>query len=165
MKYRFGWLIGWYTSAMLVAIPVSHLYTSRFRRCPKSSGGLYRGDVSETLGTCLIWSGRSSWAIWYLSLKNLPKNETVRAKKLFLGCELEGGLKKNSFTHILFISKTFNISFMSWDTDFGSMSPFPLLKLPIKVLSLGKRHFWSILGGCMMFFFRLLNDPHLGWKF
>ena len=35
MKYRFGWLIGRYTSAMLVAIPVSHLYTSRFRRCPK----------------------------------------------------------------------------------------------------------------------------------
>ena len=34
MKYRFGWLIGWYTSAMLVAIPVSHLYTSRFREMP-----------------------------------------------------------------------------------------------------------------------------------
>ena len=31
----------------------------------------------------------------------------MRAKKLFLGCELEGGLKKNGFTHILFISKTF----------------------------------------------------------
>ena len=120
------------------------------------------GDVSETLGTCLIWSGRSSWVIWYLSLKNPPKNETVRAKKLFFGCELEGSLKKNGFTHIVFISKTFNINFMSWDTDFGSLSPFPLLKLHIKVSSLGKRHFWSILGGCMIFFFRLLYDPTLG---
>ena len=60
-------------------------------------------------------------------LKNSPKNETVQAKKLFLGRELEGGLKKNGFTQILFISKTFKINFMSWDTDLGSMSPFPLV--------------------------------------
>ena len=118
-----------------------------------NSGGLFRGDVSETLGTCLVWSSRSSWAIWYLSLKNPPKNETVRAKKLFLGCELEGGLKKNGFTQIWFISKTFKINFMSWDTDLGSMSLFPLLKLHIKFLSLGKRHFRAILGGCMIFSF------------
>ena len=130
-----------------------------------SSGGLYRGDVSETLDTCLIWSGRSSWAIWYLSLKNPPKNETVRAKKLFLGRELEGGLKKNGFTQILFISETFKINFMSCDTDLGSMSAFHLLKLHINFLSLRKRRFWWILGGCMLFFFRLPYNPHLGWKF
>ena len=42
---------------------------------------------------------------------------------------------------------------MSWDTDLGSMSPFPLFKLHIKFLSLGKRHFRAILGGCMIFSF------------
>ena len=104
------------------------------------SGGLYRGDVSETLSTCLVWSSRSSWTIWYLSFKNPPKNETVRTKKLFLDCGLEGGLEKNGFTQILFISKTFKINFMSWETDLGSLSPFPLLKLHINFLSIGKRH-------------------------
>ena len=76
----------------------------------------------------------------------------MRAKKLFLGCELEGGLKKNGFTQIVFISKTFKINFMSWDTDLGSMSPFPLSKIPIEFLSLGKRHFQAILGGVHDFF-------------
>ena len=66
-------------------------------KLPYSSGGLYKVDVSETLGTCLIWRSRSSWAISYLSLKNPPKNETVRAKKIFLGCELEGGSKEKWF--------------------------------------------------------------------
>ena len=118
-----------------------------------------------TVGACLIWSGSTSWAIWYLSLKNPPKNETVRAKKLFLGCKLEGDLKKNSFTQILFISKTFKINFMSKGTDLRSMSPFPLLKLHIKFLSLGKPHFWSILGGCMICFFRLPYNSHFRCKF
>ena len=48
---------------------------------------------------------------------------------------------------------TFKITFMSWDTDLGSMSPFPLLKLHIKFLSLGKRHFRAILGGAWFFSF------------
>ena len=39
-------------------------------------------------------------------LENPPKNETVQAKELFLGCKLEGGLEKNGFTQILFILKT-----------------------------------------------------------
>ena len=111
------------------------------------SGGLYRGDVSEISGTCLIWSGRSSWAIWYLSFKNPSKNETVRAKKWILGWGCKGGLVKNGFTQILFISKASKINFMSWDTDLGPMSPFPLLNLHIRILPLRKRHVWSILGG------------------
>ena len=77
-----------------------------------------------------------------------------------MGCELEGGLEKNGFTQILFILKTFKISFMSWNTDFGSVSPFPMLKLHMKFLSLGKRLFWRV----QDFFFWLPYNPHLGWK-
>ena len=123
-----------------------------FRGCThNNTGGLYRGDVSETLGTCLIWSVRSSWAIWYLSLNNPPKMRQCGPKTIF-GWQTEGGLKKNGFTQISFVSKTFKTNFMSWDTDLGSISPLPLLKLHIKFSSLGKRRFWSILGGCMIFF-------------
>ena len=53
---------------------------------------------------------------------------------------------------MLFISKAFKIHFMSWDTDLGSMSPFPLLKLHIEVW---ENDTLSILGGCMIVFFRL----------
>ena len=74
-------------------------------------------------------------------------------KNYFWAASWRGGLKKNGFTQILFISKTFKINFMCWDTDLGSMSPFPLLKLHIKFLSLGKRHFRAILGGAWFFSF------------
>ena len=167
----------WYIRKMLLMLCLHsllnlRLLTNTAQSChflvlssPTSSGGLYRGDVSETLGTCLIWSGRSSWAIWYLSFKNPSKNETVRAKKRILGWGYKGGLEKNGCAQILFISKASKIHFMSWDTDLGPMSPFPLINLHIRILSLGKRYFWSILGGCMIFFFWLSYNPLLWWKF
>ena len=48
------------------------------------------------------------------------------------------GSEEKWFTQIVLISKTLKINFMSLDTDLGSMSPFPLLKLYINFLSLGK---------------------------
>ena len=131
-----------------------HLYWEILRSI--ISGGLDRGDVSEIrYGTCLTWSGRSSWAIWYLSFRKSTQKWDSAGLKTIFGLRTGGGLEKNGFTQILFILKTFKISFMSWNTDFGSVSPFPMLKLHIKFLSLGKRLFWRV----QDFFFWLPYNP------
>ena len=58
-----------------------------------NSGGLYRGDVSKSLGSQLKWSSLVSWAFWHLLKKNRLKNETVRAKTLFPTRGVCGGLE------------------------------------------------------------------------
>ena len=85
-------------------------------------------------------------------LKIRQKMRQCGPKNYFWAAGLRGGLEKNSFTQISFISKTFKINFMSWDTDMGSLSPFPLLKLHINFLSLGKRHFLINFRGVHDFF-------------
>ena len=86
------------------------------------------------------------------------------AKKLFRGGELDGGLKKSGFPQIIISSKPFKINFMSWDIDLGSMNPFPLLKLKFRFLLFEKWSFWSILGGCIIFFSWWLFNSYLRSK-
>ena len=90
----------------------------------ENRGGLYRGDVSKTLGTCLILCNRSSWAIWYLSFKNQSKNETVRAKQQTLGW----GYEKKRFCSNLIYFKGFQDQVYVLGYRFGAKEPIPTLK-------------------------------------
>ena len=97
--------------------------------------------------------------------KSVKKWDSAGQKTISGGGGVKGGLRKNGFPQILISSKPFITIFMSWDIDFGSMNPFTWLKLQFRFLLLENRSSWSILGGCIIFFFRQLCNPHLRSKF
>ena len=98
-----------------------------------------------------------------LSKKSVKKWRCAGQKSIS-GWRLKGGHKKNGFPQIVISSKLFKTIFMSWNIDLGSMNSFPLLKLKFRLILFEKRSFWSILGGCVMFFFWWLCNPHLRSK-
>ena len=95
--------------------------------------------------------------------KSVKKWDSVGQNSIS-GWGARGGSEEKWFSSNYNQFIAFQDQLMSWDVDLGSMNPFPLLKLKFRFLLFEKRFFWSILGGCIIFFFWWLFNPHLRSK-
>ena len=96
--------------------------------------------------------------------KKSVKKWDSAGQKLFRGGGLKGGLKKNGCPQIVISLKPFKTIFMSWDIDLGSMNSFPHWNYNSGFYCLKNGPFDRFYGGCFIFFFWWLCNPHLRWK-